>query len=96
MDNGGIPVDWRPTPPPDIGSIRWKKDVIERSVGRTHSVNKAFLCNGVGLFCCERTNSGWNYFWIDEDNYTVLPKIDWIKMMEQAIKSGYYPEDKIK
>ncbi len=27
MDNGGMPEDWRPSPPPEVGSWAWKNDI---------------------------------------------------------------------
>lgn len=93
MDNGGIPVDWKPSAPPSIGSLSWKRDVIENSVGRTHQENKVFDCGDVGVFCSWRSG-GWNYFWVNKEDYVKIPKIDWEELMKQSIKNGYYPEGK--
>lgn len=94
MDNGGIPDDWKPLPTPPIGCPRWKRDVIEKSIGRTHDRNKTFDCGDVGVFCCERTSGGWNYFWVSKENHAKLPDIDWEQLMKESIKNGYYPDEK--
>ena len=88
MFSDNMPKDWKPSSVPSIGSLKWKRDVIENSVGRTHKTNICFDAGDIGVFCCQCTPGGWNYFWIDKENYKVLPKIDWKEYMEQAIKRG--------
>lgn len=88
MDSGGLPPDWKPPQPPPIGGLRWKRNVIEDSVGRTHEKNKAFDCGEIGVFCCERTSGGWNYFWVHAENFKTLPEINWEEVIKSTISKA--------
>lgn len=89
MDSGGIPDDWKPLPPPPIGSLRWKRDVVERSIRIVdHERNTVYDYGsvdrgGVGVFCIKRTSGGWNYFWADDIRR--INEIDWLQIEHDHI-----------
>lgn len=81
MDSGGMPDDWRPSPPPERGTPAWKDDmafrqVVEmmRGLPKRSVVFKLMRCGGYDLgYMCIRYSPGWghDYFRVDkiEDLY---------------------------
>ena len=77
MERGDIPDDWKPTPPPEVGSERWKDDIAFQMAMSVHALscdeNTLLDCgtfNGhdIGLLAVRRSPSGWDYFRIDRNN----------------------------
>lgn len=81
MDSGGMPDDWKPSPPPERGSAAWKDDMAFRQVNEMMSglpsrtvVFKLMRCGGHDLgYMCLRyyPGRGHDYFRVDaiEDLY---------------------------
>ncbi len=88
MDSGGMPENWTPSPPNIIGGIKWKREIIERSIKDRFSGlrSKSYDCGDVGIFCVSYCG-GWNYFWVDTENHKKLPDIDWKEMAKLSIAS---------
>lgn len=80
MDNGFIEEGWRPQPPPEVGSSRWKDDVafqVALKLGALKGDANRLLDCGVfdghdlGFMAVRRAASGWDYFRIERENATV-------------------------
>lgn len=81
MDSGGMPPDWKPSPPPPVGSAAWKTDIAVRQVTemmdgfpKSNRVFKCMRCAGheIGYLCINyKSGAGWDYFRVDaiEDLY---------------------------
>lgn len=84
MDNGGMPVDWKPSPPSAIGSLRWKREVIENSLNdkSRNRVNKSWDCGEMGVFVSIYSGSGWSSYWITKENTATLPEINWEELVK--------------
>lgn len=82
MDSGGMPDDWKPSPPPERGTPAWKHDMAFRQVvemmdgvPKRNAVFKLMPCGGydLGYLCIRHTPGvGTDYFRVDtiEDLYT--------------------------
>ncbi len=79
MDSGGMPPDWTPPPPPDVGSKRWLDDMAfqfmveafnglpDRSgVFKLPSVLAGGMSYRLGYFVLRHSTYGKEYFRIDE------------------------------
>ncbi len=87
MDSGGLPLDWKPSPPTPIGSLRWKRETVERSfLSKMGHSNKAYNFADIGVLVIYYSGSGWNPFWVDRDNYHVSPDVDWENLQQQAFR----------
>ena len=79
MDSGGMPQDWKPSPPPDVGSKRWLDDMAfefmveafnglpDRSgVFKLPNVLAGGKSYRLGYFVLFSDSAGKDYFRIDE------------------------------
>lgn len=90
MDNGGMPDDWKPTPPPDIGTLKWKRDVIESSLEDRYSkyCSRAWGFGDIGIFVSIYSGHGWSGYWINPDNFIKAPKINWNELVKLGINGS--------
>jgi hypothetical protein len=86
MDSGGMPDNWKPEAPNIIGGIKWKREIIERSIKDKFKgyYCKSYDCGDVGIFCVSYCG-GWNYFWVNKENNVKVPDIDWNEMAKLSI-----------
>lgn len=90
MDSGGMPPDWKPAPPPDVGSKQWLDnmafDFMVESFGGLPDRSGVFKLPNVraggssyplGYFVLHRLAGGSNYFRIDDiETVTVRPRFE--------------------
>lgn len=78
MDSGGMPPDWKPSPPPDVGSKRWLDDMAfqfmvesfdglpnESGVYELPKVQAGGVSYAMGYFVLFYRQSGHDYFRVD-------------------------------
>ena len=79
MDSGGMPPDWRPSPPPDVGSKQWLDNMAfefmveafnglpcRNGVFKLPNVLAGGVSYALGYFVLRQRVGGKDYFRVDE------------------------------